>query len=107
MSLYCHDIEYRRQRRWVNIGFVSGISDALAAGDIGLAAKILWLTLRLEWQKGIKAIMPAVWNFKRDVLAVHEMMVNGVAKLWTQVSTVLKSIWIDLVAAFKKNAPAD
>ena len=86
---------------------IGGISDALAAGDIGLAAKILWLTLKLEWQKGVKAIMPIVWNFKRDVLAVHEMMVDGVAKLWTQVSTVLKSIWIDLVAAFKKNAPAD
>ena len=86
---------------------IGGISDALAAGDIGLAARILWLTLKLEWQKGVKAVMPIVWNFKRDVLSVHEMMVNGVAKLWTQVSTVLKSIWIDLVAAFKKNAPAD
>ena len=86
---------------------VGGISDALAAGDIGLAAKILWLTLKLEWQKGVKAIMPAVWNFKRDVLAVHELLVDGVVNLWIHASTALKSVWIDLAAAFKKNAPAD
>ncbi|MFQ3651723.1 MAG: hypothetical protein SNJ75_15470 [Gemmataceae bacterium] len=30
-----------------------GISDALAAGDIGLAARILWLTLKMEFQKGV------------------------------------------------------
>ena len=30
-----------------------GIGDALAAGDIGLAAKILWLTLKLQWQTQI------------------------------------------------------
>ena len=27
--------------------------DALIAGDFGLAARILWLTLKMEWQKGI------------------------------------------------------
>lgn len=30
-----------------------GIKDALASGDIGLAAKIMWATLELWWKKGI------------------------------------------------------
>jgi TP901 family phage tail tape measure protein len=31
----------------------SAIGDALAAGDIALAAKVLWLALRVEWEKGL------------------------------------------------------
>lgn len=38
-----------------------GISDAMVAGDIGLAAKILWLTLKLEWTRGVAAIS-TIWN---------------------------------------------
>jgi hypothetical protein len=34
-----------------------GISEALIAGDIGLAAKILWLTLKMEWLKGKLALL--------------------------------------------------
>ena len=38
---------------------LQGIKDALAAGDIGLAARILWLTLKMEWQKGIRPLAEA------------------------------------------------
>ena len=31
---------------------IGGIADALAAGDIGLAAQILWLGLKVSWEKG-------------------------------------------------------
>lgn len=42
-----------------------GISDALAAGNIQLAAQILWAELTLQWQKGINAIMQQ-WRAWRD-----------------------------------------
>jgi hypothetical protein len=32
---------------------MKGIGDALAAGDVALAGKILWLSLRMEWEKGV------------------------------------------------------
>lgn len=38
-----------------------GISDALMAGDIGLAAKILWATLKVEWSRGTLALTN-IWN---------------------------------------------
>ncbi len=41
-----------------------GISAALASGDIGSAAKILWLTLKLEWTRGtaaLREIWGALW----------------------------------------------
>ena len=36
-----------------------GIGNALVAGDIALAAKVLWTTLQLEWQRGIGALQTA------------------------------------------------
>jgi len=38
-----------------------GMSDALAAGDIGLAANVLWLTLKMEWIKGV-AELKNIWT---------------------------------------------
>ncbi len=32
---------------------IRGISDAMAAGDMELAGKILWLSLKMEWQRGV------------------------------------------------------
>ena len=41
-----------------------GISDALAAGDIGLAMKVLWLTLKMEWTRGVNFLEKAWLNFR-------------------------------------------
>lgn len=57
-----------------------GISDALAAGDIGLAAKILWLTLKMEWKRGIHFL-------------------NG---LWIKAKTFFLSLWTDAVYGLAK-----
>ncbi|HEY4309081.1 MAG TPA: hypothetical protein VGN12_06480 [Pirellulales bacterium] len=38
-----------------------GISDALSAGDLKLAAQILWATLKAEWVRGTNAI-GEIWN---------------------------------------------
>lgn len=35
---------------------VGAMGDALAAGNLSLAARILWLAIKLEWQKGINYI---------------------------------------------------
>lgn len=39
-----------------------GIADALAAGDISLAVKVLWLTLKMEWTRGINFLEKAWLN---------------------------------------------
>lgn len=39
---------------------VQGITDALAAGDIELAARVLWLALKLAWQQGVAALN-SIW----------------------------------------------
>lgn len=54
-----------------------GIADALAAGDIKLAAKVLWAYLQLEWARGVGAI-------------------KGI---WTRLKTAVVSKWYDAVGA--------
>lgn len=67
------------------------IGQALAAGEIGLAAQILWSTLKLEWMRGV-AFLNAQWQgwksfFLRVVNeAVHlaaSIFTDGVALFWT------------------------
>jgi hypothetical protein len=45
--------KFTELRDWVG-KVVGGISDALTAGDIALAAEILWLSLKVIWQQGVK-----------------------------------------------------
>ncbi len=62
-----------------------GIRDALAGGDIKLAAKILWLTLKMEWQKGMKWLNLGWQNF-----------VFGLKAAWEQLQHRIVGIWLDL-----------
>ena len=74
-----------------------GISDALAAGDIGLAARILWLTLKMEWQKGVNALN-AVWLKVKDFfLTVWTEAVFGAAAIATNAWAGLQTAWLETV----------
>ena len=60
-----------------------GIGDALATGDIALAGKILWLTLRMEWQKGINFLQSVWLDFKGYFVGIFQSAVYTVAGLMT------------------------
>jgi hypothetical protein len=76
-----------------------GISDALAAGDIGLAAKVLWLTLKMEWQKGIHWLQEKWIGFKEFFLSVWTEAVFGLSRIMTNAWAGLQSFWTETVAA--------
>lgn len=76
-----------------------GISDALAAGDLALAAKILWLTLKLEWQKGVNWLHEKWIGFKEAFLAVWTEAVFGVASAMTNAWSGIEALWVEGVAA--------
>ncbi len=79
-----------------------GISDALAAGDIALAAKVLWLTLRVQWQKGI-AWLTAKWvAFKATFLKTWTEAVYGTAKILTTAWAGVQAAWVETVAFLSK-----
>jgi len=75
-----------------------GIGDALAAGDIALAAKILWLTLKLEWNRGIAALQPAWLEFKLWFIKVGYGAFYGILAAWEIVQHALTVAWIETTA---------
>lgn len=90
-----------------------GISDALAAGDIGLAARILWLTLKLQWQKGVNALQVAWLRFKHSflevahaaffgALAALEIAWHGIEVAFIETSAFLSKVWTNFTAGFRK-----
>jgi hypothetical protein len=81
-----------------------GIADALAAGDIGLAARIVWATLKLEWERGTSfllnfwdagvagfakifattwyGIQEVFWTVVYALADAWDWVVGGITKLW-------------------------
>jgi TP901 family phage tail tape measure protein len=91
-----------------------GIADALKAGDIQLAAEILWGTLKLEWLKGTN-FLSAAWsewsNAFVDVaegagLAAWGAMVDlwaNIQKLWATAISNLSGSWGSLIEMIVKS----
>jgi hypothetical protein len=74
-----------------------GIGDALAAGDIGLAAKILWLTLKMEWKRGIHFLNGLWIGAKEFFLSLWTDAVFGVAKILNDGWAAIEVAWTETV----------
>jgi hypothetical protein len=75
-----------------------GIADALAAGEIGLAAKVLWTTLKMWWTKGVTWIS-TIWN--DAMLWVKDTFTQawgGLRSIFSTVGYGLKVAWIETTA---------
>lgn len=91
------------------LGFVDrvagGVRDALMAGDIGLAAEILWLTLKLIWQKGMDALN-VVWTAGLGVwfgaLAAVQQAMHGLEVAWIEVTAFLSKTWTGFTSGFRR-----
>lgn len=70
-----------------------GIGDALAAGDLALAGKILWLALKVEWTKGVNALREIWIGFKEIFMSSWTDAVYGLAKIFTRGVALLENIW--------------
>lgn len=63
-----------------------GIADALAAGDISLAAKILWLMLKMEWTRGVN-FLEKVW------LNVRNFFIKTGYDAWHGLLALVETVW--------------
>lgn len=75
-----------------------GIGDALAAGDLALAAKIVWLTLKMEWQRGINFLEAKWLAFKGFFVGVWQGAVFGIARLMTDAWAGLQVAWVETIS---------
>lgn len=75
-----------------------GIRDALAAGDLALAAKILWLTLKMEWQKGIAFLQEHWIAFKEFFLSLASDAFYGAVSFLIDAWAGLQVAWVETTA---------
>jgi len=79
-----------------------GIADALAAGDIGLAVKILWLTIKMEWTRGVNFLEKAWLNFRNFFIKIGYDAWHGLLAVAEIVWHALEVGWIETTAFFAK-----
>lgn len=79
-----------------------GIADALAAGDIALAAKILWLTLKMEWTRGINFLEKAWLDFRNFFIQIGVDAWHGLLAAVEVVWHSLETGWIETTAFLSK-----
>jgi len=77
---------------------VTGMADALAAGDVALAARILWLALKQAWQEGVAALNRTWLQVKRFMLTQAQQMWTGLLSGAEFVWHSLKTGWIEATA---------
>jgi len=76
---------------------LQGIKDALAAGDISLAARILWLSLKAAWQRGIFELNTLWLGFKEQFLSIATGAFYGAVALVAQAFYGLRTIWTQTI----------
>jgi hypothetical protein len=104
--------QFTRLRDWVT-RVVGGISDALAAGDIALAAEILWLSLKVVWQQGVAALNK-VWLEAKEffvstaygmwygALAAAEIVFHALEVAWIETTSFLSNTWTNFTTGFQQ-----
>ena len=79
-----------------------GIKAALSSGDFALAAKILWLSLQVAWQKGISTLLGYWIGFKKSFMTITLETFYGALSLITDAWAGLKSAWVGTIGFLKK-----
>ena len=74
-----------------------GIKDAMIAGDFGLAAKILWLGLKMEWQRGIFWLTEWWVAFKEVFVGTATEAFYGAVKILAGAWDGLRALWVIIV----------
>lgn len=77
-----------------------GIADALSAGDIGLAAQILWTGLQTAWIQGTQELQAKWSQFKAFMVKVAIGAFYGVLSAWAIVSASLQGAFASTTSFF-------
>lgn len=104
--------QFTRLREWAT-KVIGGISDALAAGDIALAAEILWLSLKVAWQQGVAALNKVWLEAKQffvgtaqsmwyGALAAAEIGFHAIEVAWIETTAFLSKTWTNFTTGFQQ-----
>ena len=77
-----------------------GIVKALKSGDMGLAAKILWLTLKMWWKRGVGWLTGLWVDFKNFFIKIGIDAFTGLLLVGSKIWGGLEAAWAHTVAFF-------
>ncbi|AQT67953.1 phage tail tape measure protein, TP901 family, core region [Anaerohalosphaera lusitana] len=87
-----------------------GIGDALAAGDVVLAARILWLSLKLTWRQGVNALKKVWYNLQTwmtetfyTIVEAAQLAWHGLEVAWIETTSFFSRAWNKFVSFFAKS----
>jgi hypothetical protein len=78
-----------------------GISDAMAAGDMALAAKVLWATIQMEATKGIATLESHWLDFKNWFVGIWSEVGTSIASTLIDAFYSVQSAWVDVSAGMQ------
>ena len=76
-----------------------GISDAMAAGDLSLAARVLWLSIKAEFKRGTNALEEVVIGFKQWIATAWYDAVFGLAEPFAEAIAQMAKMWTNFTAS--------
>ena len=82
------------------IAAYGGIVKALKSGDMGLAAKILWLTLKMWWKRGVGWLTGLWVDFKNFFIKIGIDAFTGLLLVGSKIWGGLEAAWAHTVAFF-------
>ena len=82
---------------------MQGIADAIVAGNVMLAAEILWAGLQLLWLKGTQDLSMAWVQVQFEALRVFDAIYFGAAQLWNKLSFGFLKFAISAAAALHEH----
>lgn len=86
---------------------IGGIVDALTAGDVAGAARIMWLSLKAAWLTGIDAITREWDLWKKGFVDTFYGAVTAVRRLWADTQNWLSRGIVDLMAMLDSSINAE
>lgn len=78
---------------------IGGIRDALAAGNLKLAAKVAWAAVQVEFQRGLNAIVGTWQSLKTRVLTIVGEIKFGAMILLTEGWASVQTAWVNVTSA--------
>lgn len=73
-----------------------GIADALAAGNLTLAAEVAWAGIKLAWLKGTDAIRTTWIGFKNVFMQTTTSMVFSAMEAWAKFTSGVETLFVGM-----------
>jgi hypothetical protein len=78
-----------------------GVVDAVAAGDLALAAQVAWAGLKVIWHRGTQDLHRLWLEAKFLALATWQELTTGIAKFFVSAWANIRSGWVHTISAIK------